>query len=349
LNWAALALLVLGSFVSTGAHADDALLSNAEAGQLAKHVVQLMESTSAAIPELQLASAPLVAGAGNTLSALNKQPGSLPLTYKLVTQTRAFLAISDATPKPFPFSDTAARQFTELRDGYARLEVHLAALMAAKEAQTRNPDPDNLKRYAEENGRLVTAGVNPRVVFMGDSITDFWHLNEYFTGRDFINRGISGQTTSQMLGRMKADVLDLHPRAVLILAGTNDIARETPLDIIENNLMMMTDLAHAHSVKVLIASILPAGPQQTMRPLQKIQQLNTWLQGYCAKADCTYVDYYSKLRDPSGFLQPDLADDGLHPNSKGYRLMAPIAVAAIDREVGTAQAPAAPKRHVHVF
>jgi lysophospholipase L1-like esterase len=331
-------------------HAEDALLTNPEAEQLTKHVVQLMESTSAAIPELQLASAPLIAGAGNTLAALNKQPGSLPLTFRLVAQTRSYLAIADATAKPYPFSETAARQFTELRDGYERLQIHLAALMASKEAQTRNPDPDNLKRYAEENGRLAAPGVSPRVVFLGDSITDFWHLNEYFTGRDFINRGISGQITSQMLGRMKADVLDLHPRAVLILAGTNDIARDTPLDIIENDLVMITDLAHAHSIKVLIASVLPAGPQQTMRPLQKIQQLNTWLQGYCAKADCTYVDYYSKMRDPSGFLQPDLSDDGLHPNSKGYRIMAPVAIAAIDRAVGpAAQQQAPPKRRVHVF
>ena len=345
MNRAALLLLAL-----TCLHADDALLSNSDAGQLAKHVVQLMESTSAAIPELQLAAAPLVAGAGHTLAALAKQPASLPLTAELVGRTRAYLAIADATPKPYPFSDTAAKQFTELRNSYERLQIHLIALMEAKEAQTHNPDPDDLKRYADENGRLPAPGVSPRVVFLGDSITDVWHLNEYFTGRDFINRGIGGQITSQMLGRMKADVLDLHPRAVLILAGTNDLGRGASLESIENNIMMMADLAHVHSIKVLIASILPVGPRREERPLPKIQQLNQWLQSYCAKADCVYVDYYSKLRDPSGFLTPDLSDDGLHPNSRGYRLMAPVAIAAIDSAVGgAAQTSPASKRRVHVF
>ena len=327
-------LLFCTSLVYTGLCAEEALLSNSEAEKLSKHVVQLMESTSAAIPELQLAAAPLVAGAGNTQSALTKQAGSLPLTFRLVGQTRAFLAIADATPKPYPFSETAAKQFTELRDGYERLQIHLTALMASKEAEIRNPDPDNLKRYSEQNGRLTAPGASPRVVFLGASIIDFWHLNEYFTGRDFLNRGISGQITSQMLARMRADVIDLHPRAVMIFGGGNDLARDTPLDIIENNMMMMTDLAHAHSIKVLIASVLPVSPQRTERPLQKIQQLNAWLQNFCSKADCTYVDYYAKMRDPSGFLQPDLADDGLHPNSKGYRIMAPIALAALDRVTG---------------
>jgi lysophospholipase L1-like esterase len=305
--WFALVLLCACSLrAQEVASSNAALLSSAESGQLTKHVVQLMESTAA--------------------------------------------AIADATPKPFPFSETATRQFTELRDGFERLQVHLAALMASKEAQIRNPDPDDVKRFAEEKGRVAAPGVNPRVVFLGDSITDFWRLNEYFTGRDFLNRGISGQITSQILGRMKADVLDLHPKAVIILAGTNDIARETPLDVIENNLMMMTDLAHAHSVKVLIASLLPVGPQRTERPLQKIRQLNEWLQGYCAKADCTYVDYYSKMRDPSGFLQPDLSDDGLHPNSKGYRIMAPVALGAIDKAVGSGvEAPTPAKRRVHIL
>ncbi len=342
--------LALALFLLCSLRADEALLSNSDAGELAKHVVQLMESTSAAIPELQLASAPLVAGAGHTLSALEKAPTNLPLTAELVRQTRAYLAIADATPKPYPFSETAAKQFTDLRNGYERLQIHLAALMESKELQTHNPDPDNLKRYADENGRVLAPGVNPRVVFLGDSITDFWHLNEYFTGRDFINRGISGQITSQMLGRMKADVIDLHPRVVLILAGTNDIGRGTPLDIIENNLMMMADLAHAHAIKVLIASVLPVGPGRVERPQQKIQQLNQWLQGYCAKADCIYVDYYSKLRDPSGFLTSELSDDGLHPNSKGYRLMAPVALSSIDSVVGpAAQTAPAAKRRVHVF
>ena len=121
------------------------------------------------------------------------------------------------------------------------------------------------------------------MVFLGDSITDFWHLNEYFTGRDFINRGISGQVTSQMLGRFKEDVIDLHPRAVLMLAGTNDISRGTPLNVIESNLMMMAELARFNQIKVLIASVLAVGEQQVTRPTQTIQQLNSWIESYCTQ------------------------------------------------------------------
>ncbi len=314
-------------------------------------MVELMESTGAVLPELQLASAPLVAGAKNTLAALDKQPGNAPITAQFTRQARAFLAIADATPKPYPFPETATRQLTELRDDYDRLESHLNALIAEKEMQTRNPDRDNVKRYTEENARALPPGGSPRVVFLGDSITDFWHLNEYFTGRDFLNRGISGQVTSQMLGRFKEDVIDLHPRAVLILAGTNDIARGTPLNIIESNLLMMAELARANQIKVLIASVLPTGEQQVTRPTSTIQQLNSWIESYCTQSGAAYVDYYSKTRAPSGMLQPDLADDGLHPNGKGYRIMAPIALAAIDRALGASSAPVEParKRRVRVF
>ncbi len=328
-----------------------ALLSNEDAAQLEKRIVELMESTGASLAELQLASAPLVAGARNTLASLVKQPGNATLTAQLTRQTRAYLAIADATPKPANFSETARRQFSELRDNFERLETHLDALIGEKEFLIRNPDQDNLKRYADANTRVLPPGANPRVVFMGDSITDFWHLNEYFTGRDFINRGISGQVTGEMLGRFKADVIDLHPKAVLILGGTNDIARGTPLGAIENNLAMMAELGQIHQIKVLLASVLPAGPQQTTRPVHAIQQLNGWIQQYCAQTGCTYVDYYTKLRDPSGLLQTDLADDGLHPNSKGYRLMSPVALESIDRALGKSTAPidAARKRRMHLL
>ncbi len=326
-------------------------LSNDEAGQLAKRVVELMESTSASLAELQLASAPLVAGARNTLTALSAQPGNATLTAQLTRQTRAFLAIADATPKPASFSETARHQFSELRDSFERLESYLDALIAEKEFLNHNPDPDDLKHYTDANTRVLPPNANPRVVFLGSSITEFWRLNEYFTGRDFLNRGISGQVTSQMLGRFRADVIDLHPKAVLILAGGNDIARGTPLSAIENNLAMMAELAQIHQIKVLLASVLPAGPKQTTRPVHVIQQLNNWIQQYCAQTGCTYVDYYIKLRDPSGALQSDLSDDGLHPNSKGYRLMSPVAVAAIDRALGKSSAPiqTVPKRRFHLM
>jgi lysophospholipase L1-like esterase len=331
--------------------AQTARLPNPEAYSLCKRIVELMESTGAAVPELQLATAPLAAGAKNTLASLAREPGNAPVTAQFTSQTRAFLAIADATPKPYPFSETAAKQFTELRQNYERLESHLSALIAEKEFESHNPDPSDLKRYADENARLAAPGIYPRVVFLGDSITDFWHLNEYFTGRDFVNRGISGQVTSQMLGRMKADVIDLHPRALFILAGTNDIARGTPLDIVENNLAMMAELARLHQIKVLIASVPPVSAQQTTRPTHTIQQLNAWVESYCMQSGCTYVDYFSKMRESAGYLQADLSDDGLHPNSKGYRIMAPIALTAIDRALGATSAPPQPaqKRRVHLF
>ncbi len=345
------ALLVLIAAAILGAQEQKPLLGGGEAVKLADRMVQLMESTGAALPELQLATAPLLAGARNTLIALRKQAASATITAEFARQTRAFLAVADATPKPFPFSETARSQFNELRQDDDRLETHLAALIVEKEFQTRNPDRDDLQRYADANSRILPPGASPRVVFMGDSITDFWRLNEYFTGRDYINRGISGQVTSQMLARFKADVIDLRPRAVLILAGTNDIARGTPLNIIENNLIMMAELARLHQIKVLIASVLPAGPQQTTRPVHIIQQLNNWIQQYCVETGSTYVDYYSKMRDPSGMLQTDLSDDGLHPDSKGYRIMAPIAIASIDHALGASSAPVEParKHRVRVF
>ena len=333
------------------AQTPDALLSDADAGHLYKQVIELMDANGADQPELQLASAPLVAGAKNTAKALEKQPRNAPLTAQFTRQTRAFLAIADATPKPFPLPADASKHIADLRDAFTRLEAHLTALIAAKEAETRNPDRDDINRYAEADARVLPPGATPRVVFLGDSITDAWHLNEYFTGRDFINRGISGQVTSQMLGRFRPDVIDLHPRAVLILAGINDIARGTPLNIIEDNLMSMCDLAREHQIKVLLASVLPAGEQRTGLPGPTIQQLNTWMQSYCIQTGATYVDYYSKMRAPGGTLQPDLADDGLHPNSMGYRIMAPVAIAAIDHALGASSAPVEParKRRVRVF
>ncbi len=346
---AGFAALLFASLI--GAQTPDGLLPTPEARKLDARMLELMDSTGAILPELQLATAPLVAGAKNTAAALDKQPGSATLTAQFTRQIRAFLAIADATPKPFPFPEAALKQFAELRDSYDRLEAHLAALIADKEFQTRNPDRDNVKRYADANARVLPPGGAPRVVFLGDSITDFWHLNEYFTGRDFLNRGISGQVTSQMLGRFKEDVIDLHPRAVLILAGTNDIARGTPLSIIESNLMMMAELGRLHQISVLLASVLPAGDQQTARPSSTIQQLNSWIESYCTQTGATYVDYYSKTRAPAGYLQPDLSDDGLHPNGKGYRIMAPLALAAIDHALGASSAPATAerKRRVRVF
>jgi lysophospholipase L1-like esterase len=255
---------------------------------------------------------------------------------------KAYVALADSVPKPFPFPDEARKQFAELRESVQRVEAHFRALLDQKEQQIRNPDRDNLRRYSEANQRVVAKQPGGRrVVFLGDSITDGWRLNEYFPEHDFINRGISGQITGEMLGRMKADVIDLKPDAVLVLAGTNDLARGVAVTVIQNNLAMIADLAQANQIKPILASVLPVSDyhkdrnpqweQTKRRPPELIRTINSWLQAFCANRGYVYVDYYSQTVDPTGKLKADLADDGLHPNSSGYRIMAPLALEAIEK------------------
>jgi len=174
------------------------------------------------------------------------------------------------------------------------------------------------------------------VVFLGDSITDSWinHDPELFRN-DRLDRGISSQTTGQMLLRFRADVLDLHPAVVHILAGTNDIAGNTgatSLAIIEGNIASMADLARAHGVRVIIASILPVahyGWHSLVQPIASISALNDWLRAYSAREHYTYVDYYAVLNDGQGGFKAALAYDGVHPNPAGYAAMHALAEAAI--------------------
>ena len=203
-------------------------------------------------------------------------------------------------------------------------------------------DFGELERYRGANSRLspATAGAN-RAVFFGDSITDAWPLEEYFPGKPYINRGISGQTTAQMLIRFRQDVIELQPKVVIILAGTNDIAGNTgpmSLEQIEANYASLAELARAHNVHVVFCSVLPVHnytpeSQYTfpLRSPQNILQLNQWLKNYCAANGHVYVDYFSALIDDKGWLRKDLAEDGLHPNPAGYRLMAPLAAAGIQK------------------
>ncbi|MDQ2901200.1 MAG: GDSL-type esterase/lipase family protein [Acidobacteriota bacterium] len=338
-----------------------ALLSAADAQKLVQRTLQLMESTAVSVPGLTQSGAIISKNAGQSAVAMQANPQNAAFTYDFVRETRAYLALSDAVVKPFPFSNTARQQFSELRDAVDRLDTHFHALLDQKEVQLRNSDRDNLHRYAEADEKLGTPGSKPRVVFMGDSITDGWRLNEYFTGRDFVNRGISGQITGQMLGRMEADVIDLHPKAVLILAGINDIGRGIPVKAIENNLTMMIVMARAYSIKPLVASIMPvsdyhkdANPRYEMtktHPPAAIVEINGWLRDYCEHHSSIYVDYYSAMVDRAGFLQADLSDDGLHPNAKGYRVMAPIALEALGRVLAPAPQQTEPeaKRHIKLF
>jgi lysophospholipase L1-like esterase len=203
-------------------------------------------------------------------------------------------------------------------------------------------DFGELARYREANAtlKLPAAGEN-RVVFLGDSITDYWKLPDYFPGKPYINRGIDGQTTPQMLVRFRQDVIDLHPKVVVVLAGTNDIAGVTgPArnEDIEANYASMAELAHAHGVRVVFASVLPvhnytpdAKESFDLRPRERILALNIWLKGYCVKNGIVYLDYLSAIVDNKGMLKKELADDGLHPNAEGYKIMAPLAQAAIDK------------------
>jgi lysophospholipase L1-like esterase len=174
---------------------------------------------------------------------------------------------------------------------------------------------------------------------MGDSITDGWKIQEYFPGKPYVNRGIGGQITGEMLGRMKADALDLKPMAMVVLAGTNDLARGVTIPAIENNLYMIGSLAKAQGIKVIFASITPVnGANIAVRPPEKILELNKYLQELCAKEGYLYLDYFSALKDSEGLIPKALAADGLHPNADGYKIMAPLAQAAIEKALA---APAA--------
>ncbi len=345
--------VVLALFVIPLAAQNRPLLPTAEIMALYTRVVQLMESTSALVPALARAGAPIVENARQSSANLRGgvvNPQDAPAHYAFLGNLRAFLQLADAMPRPDAFPQEGHRQFHELRENAARLESHFRALLDFKEAQLRTPDRDNLRRYADANATLPPPDPRkPRVVFLGDSITDGWRLNEYFPDRDFVNRGIGGQITGQMLGRMQADVVDRKPAAMLVLAGTNDIARGVPLDAIQNNLAMIAALAVAHQIKPIFASVLPihdyhkarnaSWERSVQRPMATIRALNAWLAAFCRQRGFVYVDYFAATLDDAGLLKADLADDGLHPNAAGYRVMAPLALAAIDATL----APPAPK------
>ncbi len=199
-------------------------------------------------------------------------------------------------------------------------------------------DWNQLGRYHADNQRLRALPADPnRVVFFGDSITDGWKLAESFPGKPYVNRGIGGQTTSQMLVRMFPDVINLKPAALIVLAGTNDIARNTgpvTLEMIQQNLQAITELAQAHQIKVVLCSVLPVSDytnrkQTDRRPPVDILKLNAWLKSYAAQSGAVYADYFSATVDEHGLLKDGISGDGLHPNAKGYQIMAPIAEAAI--------------------
>jgi len=195
-------------------------------------------------------------------------------------------------------------------------------------------DFGELTRYRETNAALArpAAGEN-RVVFLGDSITDYWKLVDCFPSKPYINRGIDGQTSSQMLVRFQQDVIHLHPAVLIVLAGTNDIAGVTGRirdEDIEANYASMAELARTHHIRVVFSSLLPvnnytqeAKESYALRPGERILRVNRWLRAYCEQNALVFLDYYSAMVDDKGMLKRELSDEGLHPNAAGYKIMAP--------------------------
>ena len=203
-------------------------------------------------------------------------------------------------------------------------------------------DWNQLGQFYAANEELKKQPADPkRVVFMGDSITIGWRLDQFFPGKPYVNRGISGQTTPQMLVSMFPDVIDLKPAAVIILAGTNDIARNTgpmTLTMIEENFQAMTELAQAHGIKVILCSVTPIADYGRVkmsegRPPSDILKLNAWMKDYAARAHAIYADYFAALVDDHGMLKPGISNDGLHPTADGYKLIVPVAEAAIAKAI----------------
>jgi lysophospholipase L1-like esterase len=202
-------------------------------------------------------------------------------------------------------------------------------------------DFGQLCRYAGANRASTASAQKVRVVFMGDSITDNWIRSDaaLFSG-GLVDRGISGQTTPQMLVRFRADVIALKPQAVHIMAGTNDIAGNTgaaTIATVKGNIQSMAELARAHGIKVILASVPPAAAfpwSPGKRPALQIAAMNLWLRGYAKANGFVYVDYFGALATPDGAMKPGLASDGVHPTAQGYAVMRPLALAAIARTLG---------------
>lgn len=210
-----------------------------------------------------------------------------------------------------------------------------------REYENRLTDWPQLAVYRESNARLgAPAPGKARVIFFGDSVTEGWErrAGSFFPGNAYINRGIHGQTTAQMLVRFRADVIALKPRVVLILGGTNDLAGKTGPSspaMIEDNLASMTELAQANGIRVVLASLLPVNdyvePRTTHRSPQKITELNAWIKTYALRRNAIYLDYFSAMVDSAGTLKKEWSDDGLHPNAAGYAVMTPLAQKAIEQ------------------
>ena len=251
-------------------------------------------------------------------------------TRILLVLSLSACAVAQQTPQSVTMPST----------GHSGLDQYRASRIAVY-----TDDYGQLARYRDANTALkAPAPGESRVVFFGDSITDIWNIAESFPGKPYINRGIGGQTTSQMLVRFRQDVINPQPKVVVILAGTNDIAGNTgPIsnEDIEANYSSLTELARAHNIRVIFSSILPVHNYTpkgeeffAQRSPERILAVNYWLKDYCVANNLIYLDYFSAMVDDKGLLKRDLADDGLHPNKAGYAIMAPLAEKAIAKALG---------------
>lgn len=213
--------------------------------------------------------------------------------------------------------------------------LFLSIIMGGK---VQAQDWPNLNKYQNENANLKpVAQGDKRIVFIGDSITEFWSVinPEYFIGKPYVNRGISGQTTPQILVRFRADVIALKPAAVVILAGINDIAGNTgpsTLEMIANNIFSMAELAKANQIKVILCTVLPAYDfswKPNQNPAEKVVALNKMIKKYADANGILYLDYFSAMADERNELKTAYSEDGVHPNKLGYQIMAPLAEKAI--------------------
>lgn len=255
---------------------------------------------------------------------------NLPPVVRTITQTlfAILLSFPAVAQEPAPAIPSS---------GFAGLDQYRASRVSIY-----TDDFGQLARYREANAALAQPAPNEnRVIFLGDSITDYWKLADYFPGKPYINRGIDGQTTPEMLVRLRQDVIDLQPKVIVVLAGTNDIAGVTGRTLnedIEAHYASMAELARAHNIRVVFASLLPvhnythdAEESFALRPRDRILALNTWLKNYCDKNRYVYLDYFSALVDERGMLKRDLSDDGLHPTDAGYKIMASLAEKSIQK------------------
>lgn len=269
--------------------------------------------------------------------------GAVVLGGPMAAQAQAPLPVAQMTDSPCP--PPPPRPSREMIDAMLKPGAKPPPTPAAEDEKLQ----EYLKKHAEDLARdygdlchyksvnaAFLKGSHPKSVFMGDSITEAWGVGDpsLFT-LGVVDRGISGQTSPQMLVRFYQDVVALHPRAVHIMAGTNDVAGNTgpnSPDDFKNNIRAMVDLSRSHHIQVVLASILPAERfpwRPDIHPVTQIRQLNEWLRQYAAQHQLIYADYYSSLTTASGAFRPELSNDGVHPNSNGYAAMRPIADAAL--------------------